>query len=177
MGKEEAAKQKEEEDAKNKEDGAAAKEGEAAADQKKDEAEEKKDETATTDVEMKAEDTKEEAKADDKTDEKKEEVKEEEVKKEEEAEEEDEEMSAGPPKAALTEEELKTNFIKPTSRKDLLDWTLNASFGQFSIPEKAEGFDEVKYEWDDAAKSKQYLKTWVLERKITSRLEGIQPGE
>merc|ERR1712194_569757 len=139
------------------------------------------------DVEMGTEEKKEEPKVEEKKEEpkveevKKEEPKVEEVKKEEEKKEEpeseDEVMADEPPPAVLTAEEKKTNFLAAPAQKDLLDSVLNAAFGSFSIPEKTEGFDEIKYEWDDAAKSKAYLKRWVLDRKITSRIEDIVPGE
>merc|ERR1719215_716440 len=60
---------------------------------------------------------------------------------------------------------------------DLTTTTLNQSFGSFCIPEKSEGFDELRFEWQDAAQSKDYLRKWVLDKKRTSRIEDLQPGQ
>merc|ERR1719151_396105 len=34
----------------------------------------------------------------------------------------------------------------------------------------------MRYEWQQAAKAREYLKNWVQERKRTSRIEDLQPG-
>jgi len=107
-------------------------------------------------------------------DETKDEVKEEEEKKDEE----EEKREEGPPTVALSEEEKKMWF-RPVSlggTPDLQGLVLNQSFSQFSIPDKEEGFDDVRYEWQDATKSRDYLRNWVQERKRTSRIEDLQPG-
>merc|ERR1712190_13731 len=108
------------------------------------------------------------------TEEAKEEIKEE--KKEEAKEEDEEDLGTEPPKVELTDEERKTNFLKPKI-KDLYDKALSSSFGQFSIPEKSEGFEDITFEWQNAQKSKAYLDTWRLEKKISSKIDGLQPGE
>merc|ERR1712187_895349 len=100
--------------------------------------------------------------------------KEEETKPPEEEAEED--LGEEPPKVELDEEDEKINFIKPTV-KDLTDQALNSTFGFFSIPEKSEGFDEIKFEWQNAAKSTAYLKTWRQQKKITSTIHDLVPGE
>jgi len=61
--------------------------------------------------------------------------------------------------------------------KDLLDQVLAESFGDFSIPEKSEGFDEIKFEWQNEAKSGDYLNTWRKQKKISSRMDHLQVGE
>merc|ERR1711920_885873 len=111
-----------------------------------------------------AEDAKTEVKEEVKAEVKTEDATKEEVKEEES---EDEVMEDEPPKVSLTDEDKQTKFLKPQYFKDLLDGVMNANFSNFSIPDKSEGFDEVKYEWDNEAKSKQYLKSIVLEKKIT----------
>lgn len=126
------------------------------------------DEEGKKEEEKKEEETKEEAK--------KEETKEEEKPAEEEKKEEVEEVSEEPPVEELTEEEKKVNF-RPKSPSDLTEAVLNKAFGDFSIPEKAEGFDEVAFEWANASGSAKYLKTWVLDRKRTSRVEDLKPGQ
>jgi len=112
--------------------------------------------------------------------EKKEEVKEEEKPKqevkEEEKKEEEEEPEEPMPQAELTEEEKKLSFRQPVTN-DLTTQVLNAAFDQFCIPEKDEGFDEIRFAWQNEENSKAYLKKWVLERKITSRIEDLAPSE
>jgi len=53
---------------------------------------------------------------------------------------------------------------------------LSSSFPKFSVPSKDEGFDEVNYQWGKGSKSEEYLKKWILERKLTTRIEDIQPS-
>jgi len=154
---EEAKKKKEEAEA-------AKKEGEA----KKDGEEEKKDD------EKKDEEKKEEPKEEKKAEEKKEEEKKEEEKKDEEVKEVEEEELV-PPVAKLTEEEEKTWFF-PHNTKDLRRFEFNTVYTKFALPDKNEGFDEIKYEWQDAKKSQEYLRKMILEKKRTSRIEDLRPG-
>merc|ERR1711957_993314 len=128
---------------------------EAARKKKAKEEERKKKEAAGETVE-----------ADDKTDE--EPAKEDE---EPEAESDDELM----PEAELTEEEQK-KWFRSKSNPDLKPQILNKFFGSFTIPEKSEGFDDIRYEWQDAAKSKKYLTSWVFDRKLTARVEDLKTG-
>lgn len=81
-----------------------------------------------------------------------------------------------PPKAELTEEEKKTWFA-PKSPTDLTTTALNQAFGNFSIPKKDEGFDDVRFEWQDEENSNAYLRKWVLDRKVTTRIEDLQPSQ
>mmetsp|Transcript_4847 Transcript_4847/g.11307 ORF Transcript_4847/g.11307 Transcript_4847/m.11307 type:complete len:908 (-) Transcript_4847:111-2834(-) len=106
--------------------------------------------------------------------EKKEEEPEEEEEEEEEAEE-PEEMEVEPPKVQLTAEEKKAWYVKKTI-PDISQYALNTSFAKFSLPEKQEGFDEVAFEWAKADKAKDYLKAWILERKLTTRIEDLHPS-
>jgi len=90
-----------------------------------------------------------------------------------------EEEETEPPRVELTEEEKKMWFRPAAAGStDLSSTVLNQSFGSFSIPAKAEGFDEVTFEagWQGAEGSKEYLRNWVLERKRTSRIEDLQPS-
>lgn len=104
----------------------------------------------------------------------KEEQKDEEMK----AEEEEEEEATEPEKAELTDEEKKLRFRPKTDGfSDLTPGVLNTFFGKFSIPDKSEGFADVRFEWQNEAKSKAYLKKWVLERKRTSRMEELTPSQ
>merc|ERR1719373_135722 len=45
------------------------------------------------------------------------------------------------------------------------------------MPSQAEDFDEVRYVWQPADKAANYLKDWVAERKLTQRIEDLQPGD
>jgi len=64
-----------------------------------------------------------------------------------------------------------------TGTADLTNLVLSQSFGSFTIPEKNEGFDELRFEWQNAEQSKDYLRKWVLDRKLTSRIEELQPSQ
>merc|ERR1712060_259210 len=66
-------------------------------------------------------------------------------------------------------------FAKPWV-EDLPEKELARAFGNFSIPQEGEGFDEVRYEWQVAGPADDYLKAWIKERKLTQRVEDLQPG-
>merc|ERR1712032_782756 len=91
---------------------------------------------------------------------------EEKVEEEEEEEEEDED----PPKVVLTAEEKQMFFIK-SSTPDIDAWEMSANFPHFSMPSKEEGFDDIKFSWQKADKSQEYLKNWVIEKKNSTRVE------
>merc|ERR1712048_661852 len=133
----------------------------ALVEKKKKELEDKKKKEAGEEIEEKVEE--EEVKKEEK----------EETKEEEKAE---EESDAEPEKAELTEEESKMWFAKG-GLSDLGTSVLDKHFGEFSIPSKSEGFDEIKYDWQKEKPSKEYLRNWVLERKRTSRIDSLQPSE
>lgn len=95
---------------------------------------------------------------------------------EEDEEEEEDEIMDGPPRVELTAEEKKSMFRK-SPIPDMTSYNLNTSFMKFSVPEKDEGFDSISYEWYKADKCKDYVKQWVQEKKTTTRIEEIVPGE
>jgi len=179
----EDAKKKREEEAKKKE---AEKKAKEAAEKKAaggEEAQEAEEEPKAEEAEVKEEETKgEETPASMEVEAPKEEEAKEEPKEEEE-EKKDEEMAEekpdeGPPQVELTEEEKKMWF-RPASTgatTDLTPSVLSQSFASFSLPEASEGFDDVSYEWQDAESSGAYLRKWVLDRKLTSRIEDLEPG-
>lgn len=108
----------------------------------------------------------------------KEEVKEEEEEEKKDVEmEEEEDEETEPPKVELTDEEKKMWFRPSAGSGDLTSTVLNQCFGSFSIPEKSEGFDELRFEWQAASQSKEYLRKWVLEKKRNTRIDDLQPGE
>jgi len=123
---------------------------------------------------MEADAAKKEGEAkDEKMEDTKEEIKEEEVKEEPE----DDGLGDAPPQAELTEEEGKVMFRPKLGAGDLAAPALARSLGLFTLPEKSEGYDEVKYAWEPAAKSQEYLKKWLLEAKRTTLLEHLQPSK
>merc|ERR1712113_1300827 len=75
-----------------------------------------------------------------------------------------------------TAEEKRQWFRKPTT-PDLTAYHLSSNFGKFTIPEKDEGVDEIKYLWSKEERCKDYLKCWIRDRKATARIEDLQPGE
>mmetsp|Transcript_109157 Transcript_109157/g.204746 ORF Transcript_109157/g.204746 Transcript_109157/m.204746 type:complete len:858 (-) Transcript_109157:335-2908(-) len=157
---EEEKKAKEEAEKKAKEAAKeAAKEGEAKKEE--DKKEEKKEEKEEKKEEEKKEEKKEDADDDD------------EEEKDEPMEEEKEE---DPPIVELTDEDKKQFFLKK-GVPDLAPAVLSTAFSKFATPEADEGFDEIRYEWQPAEKAKDYLKTWVQERKLTQRIDNLQPSE
>ncbi|CAE8713309.1 unnamed protein product [Polarella glacialis] len=99
-----------------------------------------------------------------------------EEKKEEEPEEVDD-LGEEPPTAELSAEEQKLWFQPKVGAGDLAPAVLSKAFASFTIPEKEEGFDAINYEWQQEAKSKEYLRKWVVETKLTSRIEDLQPSQ
>merc|ERR1711966_118178 len=97
------------------------------------------------------------------------------VEEEVEEKEEEEVAEAEPPTVELTDEEKAINFL-PKSTPDLTPIVMNQSFGKFTTPEEDEGFDDVKFEWFKGPKATDYLKKWVLEKKLTTRVDDIKPG-
>jgi len=81
-----------------------------------------------------------------------------------------------PPKVQLTPEEKKQTFRKATP-SDLTQYALNTAFMKFSVPDKDEGFDEIKGDWAALPKCKDYVRNWIQEKKTTTRIEELTPGE
>jgi len=79
-------------------------------------------------------------------------------------------------KVELTEEEKKLSFRK----RDIPDVTpkeLSLCYSKFTVPTQDEGFDAITFEWQPAEKCEIYLKQWLLEKKLTQRVEDLQPSE
>jgi len=87
-----------------------------------------------------------------------------------------EEEEEEPPVVELTEEEKAMNFPK-SAHADLTPAVLRSSYAKFTTPQDDEGFDDISYEWEDAAKSAAYLQNWVLNKKLTTRIDDIKPGQ
>jgi hypothetical protein len=81
-----------------------------------------------------------------------------------------------PPEVELTEEEKKIWFSPPVAN-DLTSTVLSQTFPTFALPEDTEGFDEINYEWQPASKATEYLRNWILEKKVTSKIEDMKPSE
>jgi len=175
---EDAKRKREEAEAKKKAEEEKKKKAEEEAARKAEGGEEEgaKEETA----EVKEEEAKEEEAASMEVDEKKDEAKLEPKDEPKEEEEENEEKpEEGPPQVELTEEEKKTWFRTPGpgGTSDLTNAVLSQNFGKFSIPTQDEGFDVIRFEWQDDAGSREYLTRWIKDRKLTSRIEELQPGQ
>jgi len=106
----------------------------------------------------------------------KEEEAEEEKESEEEQEEEEMEVDEEPPKVELTADE-RGRWFRKTPVPDMSPFALSTSFTKFSIPEQEEGFDQVRFDWVKGDKCKEYLKQWVRDRKLTTRIEDLEPSE
>merc|ERR1712190_299798 len=151
------------------------KDGEEAADADAEKKEEKKGEKEDGKEEEKAEEKAEEKEEEKEAD--KEEAKEEEPKEPERS---DEDILAEVAKNAAAGIELtaqeKSCFFNKALTPDMDEKELGRIFGTFTLPEKSEGFDEVKFVWQNQAKSTEYLKAWIKERKLNQRVEDLQPG-
>jgi len=76
----------------------------------------------------------------------------------------------------LTDEEKKLWY----RRKDIPDLSskeMSASYEKFTLPTTEEGCDKVVYAWYKEKQCKEYLQKWVLERKMTQRVEDLQPSD
>ncbi|CAL1139253.1 unnamed protein product [Cladocopium goreaui] len=111
-----------------------------------------------------------------------EEVKTEEVKEEGVKEEPDVEMKEEPqeeeqpPVAELDEEEQKLWFL-PRPVTDMVAPVFNSTFADFTLPTDEENFTEIRYEWATELASKEYMRSWMQAKKITSRVEDLVPSE
>lgn len=166
---EDAAKAEEE---KKKEEEAKAEEEKKKKEEEEQKEAEKKEKEAK-DAALKEQKAEEDKKKKEEADKKKEE---EEAKQKEEDEKLDAEMGTEPPAAELTEEEKKVLFPK----RDVCDITASAlasGLSQFASPSADEGFDKVDYVWDKEAAAKEYLRSWSADKKITTKIEDLQPSE
>jgi len=65
--------------------------------------------------------------------------------------------------------------FRPSETPDLSTKEL-AAYANFTLPDKAEGFDDVKFAWSPKAKCEEHLKAWVTYRKRTMTVDDLQPG-
>merc|ERR1711920_104816 len=87
----------------------------------------------------------------------------------------EEEIKKAEAAVVLTAEE-KAMWFKKSETKDLSSKDFSKLFSTFTIPSKEEGFDEIRYVWQKEPKCEEYLKKWVVEHKLTERVEDLQAG-
>jgi len=95
--------------------------------------------------------------------------------KEEEEPKEDANM-AEEPVVELTDEE-KSMWHRKTIAADIEERTLAKAYANFTIPSTEENLDDVVYDWADEATCAKELKDWILQQKLTQRVEDLSPGE
>lgn len=90
---------------------------------------------------------------------------------------EDEEPKAEEPEAdkpvELSEEEKNTWFRK-FDCPDITEDVLAKSFAKFSVPTKAEGFDDIRFEWQKEAEATKFLREYVLAAKKTQKVHDLE---
>jgi len=99
-----------------------------------------------------------------------------EAKEEEPKEEEKEEAKMEEDAPLELSDEDKKLWYRKSETPDLTERTLAKSYASFSVPTQEEGFDAVSFEWQDEAACTSMLKEWILEKKLTQRVEDLQPG-
>eukprot|EP00746_Dinoflagellata_sp_MGD_P165231 gnl/MRDRNA2_/MRDRNA2_94380_c0_seq1.p1 gnl/MRDRNA2_/MRDRNA2_94380_c0~~gnl/MRDRNA2_/MRDRNA2_94380_c0_seq1.p1 ORF type:complete len:900 (-),score=253.48 gnl/MRDRNA2_/MRDRNA2_94380_c0_seq1:99-2798(-) len=99
-----------------------------------------------------------------------------EVQPAEEPEEEDEAPAEPCAQAELTEDDLKVVFRKQTV-SDLTAAAVSQIFRHVSLPDIADGFDDIKYCWDQKDAASKYIREWVLKQKREQRVEDIAIGD
>ncbi|CAE7495637.1 unnamed protein product, partial [Symbiodinium pilosum] len=81
-----------------------------------------------------------------------------------------------PPVAELDEEESRLWFL-PRTCSDMVSVAFNSTFADFTLPDESENFSEIRYEWAGEVASKDYMKSWMQAKKITTRVEDLFPDE
>merc|ERR1711972_39864 len=76
----------------------------------------------------------------------------------------------------LTEEE-KALWYRKSANPDVIPGAINRCFTKFCLPTVEEGFDDVVYEWQNQETSAKAIEEWKLAKKMSSRVEEIQPGQ
>jgi len=98
--------------------------------------------------------------------------------KEDEAKEEDAKEDAKDEEAVieLTEEEKAMKFRK-LATPDVAEAIVSKVYAEFSLPTKEDGFDEISFKWQGEAECSKFLKDWIFAKKMTQRVEDLQPGQ
>merc|ERR1712232_1454611 len=69
--------------------------------------------------------------------------------------------------------EEENQWYRKTALPDFTEDVLAKTFAKFTVPTKDEGFDEVAFEWQSEAKSKQIVREYVLEQKKTQKVHDL----
>jgi len=86
------------------------------------------------------------------------------------------EAEVEPINVELTEEEKKMS-IRKRPLPDIAEKFLAKAYANFALPEKDEGFGDIKYVWAKAPAAEEELKKYILEHKLTQKVEDLKIGE
>lgn len=59
---------------------------------------------------------------------------------------------------------------------DVSEKELGRVYSHFSLPTEEEGFDEIRFEWQDKGAAQDVLRQWIMERKSSLLVDGLKPG-
>jgi len=77
---------------------------------------------------------------------------------------------------SLPTEEEKAMWYRKLQQPDLSRAALASGFASFTLPTTAEGFDEIRFAWQDESTCATVMKDWVLLQKKTQRVEDLKPS-
>uniref|UniRef100_A0A7S2LEP9 SPRY domain-containing protein n=1 Tax=Zooxanthella nutricula TaxID=1333877 RepID=A0A7S2LEP9_9DINO len=90
----------------------------------------------------------------------------------------DDELLGPAPRAVLSEEEKQMWFRKaPGGIPDIAMPALTSAIAKFSLPEREEGFDEIRYQWYPKEKATEHFNSWVRDRKKAMPMDDLQPSD
>merc|ERR1712039_966277 len=82
------------------------------------------------------------------------------------------------PKAELTAQEVRELFPpKGAGCQDLNQGVLGSSYSNFTVPQDGEGFDAIEFDWKPKDACEEHMKQWILNRKLTVRIDDIKPSD
>merc|ERR1712151_47786 len=70
----------------------------------------------------------------------------------------------------------KNMWYRKAATPDLNEAALSSSFAGFSLPSAEEGFDSIRFDWKPEGDCTKMLKDWILEKKLTQRVDDLKPG-
>eukprot|EP00928_Gymnodinium_smaydae_P007295 TRINITY_DN12642_c0_g1_i1.p1 TRINITY_DN12642_c0_g1~~TRINITY_DN12642_c0_g1_i1.p1 ORF type:complete len:849 (-),score=205.53 TRINITY_DN12642_c0_g1_i1:276-2822(-) len=105
-----------------------------------------------------------------------EEAKQEDAAAAEEAEDEDMEPEPTRETAVLSAEEEASAWYKKSRLPDLKEHVVDKHFVDFSLPQKSDGFEEVRFPWENAAACKARMEKFVTHKKLTARIDDLKPS-
>jgi len=68
-------------------------------------------------------------------------------------------------------------FLPAGALRDVSDRVISQNYAKFSLPVEDEGFGKIEFQWLAREPAEAHLKQWVLERKATTLIEDLEPGE